>query len=217
MIARLVSVPILLMIGVYALVIGLAEARASAQIDRPLAQILAEASGGAIILLPARSHRFRRAQMDVCLRSASDPAALVFPPSAVAALVFACQERAAGILADAPANAAALAVASQTHGAQFLDRSWASAPFEGWLAAHRFALGLARPATASGTLVYEGMADDAALLVGLGQVDQVAIAYVDLEGFRKVFASKIATLPAADQRRFLAAAEALRSGGDDGL
>ena len=217
MIARLVSVPIFLTVGGYGLMIGLVEARAWAQIDRPLAQILAEASGETFALLPARTHRFRRAEMDLCLRSATDPTALVFPPAAIRALASACEGRAAAILADAPTHAAALAVTALSQGSQLLGQSWAFAPFEGWLAAQRFSLAHNRFPSADGTVVYQGIVDDAALLVSLGQVDEVALAYVEAAGFRKAFGLKLPNLPASDQRRFLAAVEALGIGADDGL
>ena len=217
LIARLVSVPFFLIVGGYGLMIGLVEARAWAQIDRPMAQILAEASGGTFALLPARSHRFRRAQMDLCLRSANDPSALVFPPAAIAALASACEARSAAILADAPTHAAALAVAAMSQGSQLLDRSWAFAPFEGWLAAQRFSLGYNRFPSADGTVAYQGIVDDAALLVSLGQMDEVALAYVEAAGFRTAFGLKLPNLPASDQRRFFAAVEALGIGVDDGL
>ena len=217
MIARLVSVPIFLIVGGYSLMSGLLEARAWAQIDRPLAQILAEASGSTFTLLPARSHRYRRAQMDLCLRSATDPTALVFPPAAITAFASACEGRATAILADAPTHAAALAVTALSQGSQLLDRSWAFAPFEGWLAAQRFSLGYNRFPSVDGTVAYQGIVDDAALLVSLGHVDEVALAYVEATGFRKAFGLKLPSLPASDQRRFLATVEALGIGADDGL
>lgn len=211
-ILRLLSIPALPALGLSGFLIGVSELRASEEAGRTLAEILALAGEG-LSPRPALSPDVRRAQMDACLRLPADPVSQVFPVAAVGAFLEVCQKRAEAILADTPSSGAAFAVLAVGGEAGDLDRSQKAAPFEGWLAGHRFAVAqrLAGPAA------YDGAGADAALLISLGRAEDVALACVASLSLREVLSPALALMPEADKRRFLRAAEAAAGGAADGL
>lgn len=211
-ILRLLSIPALPALGLYGFLIGVSELRAGEEAGRTIAEALALAGEG-LAPDPALLPDVRRAQMDLCLRLPEDPVAQVFAAAAAEALAEACQRRAEAILADTPTSGAALAALAMRTGAEDLARSHQAAPFEGWLAGHRFA----SAQRLAGSPPYAGVGADAALLISLGRADDVALAYLESHSLRDALAPSLALMPEADKRRFLKATEAAAGGTSDGL